>query len=42
MASAVATPLERRLWPIAGLTEITSVSSLGSVSLTLQFAWTAS
>ena len=37
MASAVATPLERRFGRIAGLTEITSVSSLGSVSLTLQF-----
>ena len=35
MASAVATPLERRFGRIAGLTEITSVSSLGSVSLTL-------
>jgi hydrophobe/amphiphile efflux-1 (HAE1) family protein len=37
MASAVATPLERRFGRIAGLTEITSISSLGSVSLTLQF-----
>ncbi len=37
MASAVATPLERRLGRIAGLSEITSVSSLGSTSLTLQF-----
>src|SRR5919204_1783946 len=37
MASAVATPLERRFGRIAGLTEITSVSSLGSTSLTLQF-----
>jgi hydrophobe/amphiphile efflux-1 (HAE1) family protein len=37
MASAVATPLERRFGRIAGLSEITSVSSLGSTSLTLQF-----
>ena len=37
MASAVATPLERRLGRIAGVTEITSTSSLGSSSLTLQF-----
>ncbi|BDG07896.1 multidrug efflux RND transporter permease subunit [Anaeromyxobacter paludicola] len=37
MASAVATPLERRFGRIAGLTEITSVSSLGQTSLTLQF-----
>ena len=37
MASAVATPLERRFGRIAGLNEITSISSLGSVSLTLQF-----
>jgi hydrophobe/amphiphile efflux-1 (HAE1) family protein len=37
MAAAVATPLERRLARIAGVTEITSVSSIGSTSLTLQF-----
>ena len=37
MASAVATPLERRFGRIAGLSEITSVSSLGSTNLTLQF-----
>ena len=37
MASAVATPLERRFGRIAGLSEITSVSSLGSTSITLQF-----
>ncbi len=37
MASAVATPLERRFGRIAGVTEITSVSSVGSTSLTLQF-----
>ena len=37
MASAVATPLERRFGRIAGISEITSVSSLGQVNLTLQF-----
>ncbi len=37
MAAAVATPLERRLARIAGITESTSSSSLGSTSLTLQF-----
>src|SRR5512138_1373180 len=37
MASAVAAPLERRFGRIAGLSEMTSVSSLGSTSLTLQF-----
>ena len=37
MASAVATPLERRFGRLAGLTEITSTSSLGTTSLTLQF-----
>src|ERR1043165_8014179 len=37
MASAVATPLERRFGRIAGVTEITSTSALGSVNLTLQF-----
>jgi multidrug efflux pump len=37
MASAVATPLERRFGRIAGIREITSVSSLGQVGLTLQF-----
>jgi hydrophobe/amphiphile efflux-1 (HAE1) family protein len=37
MASSVATPLERRFGRIAGLTEVTSVSSLGNESLTLQF-----
>ncbi len=37
MASAVATPLERRFGRIAGLSEITSVSSLGQSTLTLQF-----
>src|SRR3954471_2093023 len=37
MASAAATPLERRFGRIAGITEITSTSSLGQSSLTLQF-----
>ncbi len=37
MASAVATPLERRFGRIAGLSEITSASTLGATSLTLQF-----
>jgi hydrophobe/amphiphile efflux-1 (HAE1) family protein len=37
MAAAVATPLERRLGRIAGVTEITSVSTLGATTLTLQF-----
>jgi len=38
MASAVATPLERRFGRIAGVTEITSTSALGSTSITLQFS----
>ena len=37
MASAVATPLERQLGRIAGVTEMTSSSSLGSTRVTLQF-----
>ena len=37
MASSVATPLERRFGRIAGLTEMTSASTLGSTSITLQF-----
>jgi len=37
MASAVATPLERRFGRIAGITEITSSSTLGQTNLTLQF-----
>ncbi|HEY3767589.1 MAG TPA: efflux RND transporter permease subunit [Candidatus Angelobacter sp.] len=37
MASSVATPLERQFGHIAGLTEMTSASSLGSTSVTLQF-----
>ncbi|QSQ23534.1 multidrug efflux RND transporter permease subunit [Pyxidicoccus parkwayensis] len=38
MASAVATPLERRFGRIAGVQEITSTSTLGSTSITLQFS----
>ena len=37
MAATVATPLERTLGTIAGVTEITSSSSLGSSRITLQF-----
>lgn len=37
MAATVATPLERALGRIAGLTEITSSSSQGSSQITLQF-----
>src|SRR6476661_5740424 len=37
MASAVATPLERMFGRIAGITEMTSNSSLGSSNVTLQF-----
>jgi len=37
MASAVATPLERQFGRIAGVTEMTSSSQLGSTSVTLQF-----
>ncbi len=37
MASTVATPLERSLGAIAGVTEITSSSSLGNTRITLQF-----
>jgi len=37
MAATVATPLERSLGTIAGVTEITSTSSLGSTRITLQF-----
>ncbi|MEY2550107.1 MAG: multidrug efflux pump [Verrucomicrobiota bacterium] len=37
MASAVAAPLERQLAHIAALSEMTSSSSLGSTSITLQF-----
>ncbi len=37
MASSVATPLERSLGRIAGLTEMTSSSNMGSTRITLQF-----
>src|SRR3954468_16845301 len=37
MAATVATPLERALGRIAGVTEITSSSSLGNARITLQF-----
>src|SRR4051812_2315418 len=37
MASTVATPLERTLGRIAGVSEMTSSSSLGSTNITLQF-----
>lgn len=37
MASSVATPLERQFGRIAGVTEMTSTSSLGSTNVTLQF-----
>src|SRR3954470_19272279 len=37
MAATVATPLERALGRIAGVTEMTSSSSLGSARVTLQF-----
>jgi multidrug efflux pump len=37
MASSVATPLERQLGHIAGVTEMTSSSSLGSTGVTVQF-----
>jgi multidrug efflux pump len=37
MAKSVAAPLERRLGEISGVTEITSVSSLGTSMITVQF-----
>jgi multidrug efflux pump len=37
MASSVATPLERQFGRIAGITEMTSTSFLGSTNITLQF-----
>jgi multidrug efflux pump len=37
VASAIATPLERQFGRIAGVTEMTSSSTLGSTSITLQF-----
>src|SRR5437763_6423891 len=37
VASSLASPLERRLGQIAGVSELTSVSTLGGTSITLQF-----
>ena len=37
MASAIATPLERQFGHIAGITQMTSSSTLGNTSVTLQF-----
>lgn len=37
MAATVATPLERALGRIAGISEMTSMSSLGSTNITIQF-----
>jgi multidrug efflux pump len=37
MASSVATPLERQFGHIAGVTEMTSSSTLGSTTITIQF-----
>jgi len=37
MASSVATPLERQFGHIAGITQMTSSSTLGTTSITLQF-----
>ena len=37
MASAVATPLERQFGRIAGITEMTSTSNLGSTQIVMQF-----
>jgi len=37
MASSVATPLERQFGRIAGVSEMTSASSLGTTSVTIQF-----
>src|SRR6201989_3154327 len=38
MASAVATPLEKQFSTIAGIDNMTSSSSLGSTSITIQFS----
>ena len=38
MASAVATPIERQMSTIAGIDQITSLSSTGSTQITIQFA----
>ncbi|HKS65047.1 MAG TPA: efflux RND transporter permease subunit, partial [Xanthobacteraceae bacterium] len=40
MAATVAAPLERQFGQIAGITQMTSVSTLGSTSITLQFELT--
>src|SRR5207302_7279321 len=37
MASSVATPLERQFGRIAGITEMTSSSTLGQTNVTMQF-----
>jgi hydrophobe/amphiphile efflux-1 (HAE1) family protein len=37
MAASVATPLERQLGQIAGVTQLTSFSALGATSVTIQF-----
>ena len=37
IASSVAAPLERRLAQISGVSEITSISTLGGTSITIQF-----
>src|ERR1700761_6331045 len=37
MANSIAAPLERRLGEIAGVTEITSTSSVGNTAIVLQF-----
>ena len=37
MASSIASPLERRLGEIPGVTEITSTSAIGSTSIVIQF-----
>ncbi|MGH6788326.1 MAG: efflux RND transporter permease subunit [Pseudolabrys sp.] len=37
MAATIAAPIERRLGEISGVTEMTSVSSLGSARITVQF-----
>src|SRR6266436_8749565 len=37
MASTVAAPLERQFGQISGVTQMTSISTLGSTAITLQF-----
>src|SRR5215469_14160566 len=37
MATSIAAPLERRLGEIAGVMELTSISSVGSTSIVVQF-----